>query len=199
MQTNGGARRTRSSWQLYPALALATVLIGCAGQSGPPLASLATLGGPPKGMARIVVLRPEKGYFGIGDRALPVKLDGEPLGELATGTIAYLDRPGGSHDLSAEFWDSPGVTHRDFTAVSGRTYYFRASLNEKVNDLTVVSMISPIGGLLASAATYNDRQGPIDLTPISESEAKQAIAATQAAKQPVAAAQEAKQAVATAQ
>jgi hypothetical protein len=38
-------------------------------------------------------------------------------------------------------------------------------------------MISPIGGLIASAATYDDRQGPIDLTPISESEAKQAIAA----------------------
>jgi Protein of unknown function (DUF2846) len=141
---------------------------------------MVALGGPPKGMARIVVVRQEKGYkLMLGDRSFPVKLDGEPLGELATGTFAYLDRPEGSHQLSAEFWDSPGVTRRDFAAVSGRTYYFRASLNEKVNDLRGVSMISPLGGLIASAATYNDHQGPIDLTPISESEAKLAIAAAQ--------------------
>ena len=34
----------------------------------------------------------------------------------------------------------------------------------------MVSMISPVGALAASAATYDDRQGPINLTPISESE-----------------------------
>jgi hypothetical protein len=69
------------------------------------------------------------------------------------------------------------VTRRDFTAVSGRTYYFRASLNEKYNDIRAASVISPVGGLVAAAATYDDSHGPIDLTPISESEAKQAIAA----------------------
>ena len=40
-------------------------------------------------------------------------------------------------------------------------------------------MISPLAGAIASTTTYNDRQGPIDLTPISEAEAKQAIAAAQ--------------------
>jgi hypothetical protein len=178
MKVNEGWRRARSTWRLYAAFALAAALAGCATQ-GPQLSELATVGGPPKGMARIVVVRPEKGYkFAIGDRAFPIKLDGEPLGELVTGTFAYLDRPAGSHHLAAEFWDTPGVTRRDFTALSGRTYYFRASLNEKMNDVVAVSMISPLGGLIAEAATYNDRQGPIDLTPISESEAKQAIAAT---------------------
>jgi hypothetical protein len=177
---NDTIRGARSLWQLCLAFAVAAVLTGCATQSGPPLSSLATVGGPPKGMARIVVVRPEKGYkFGWGDRAFPVKLDGEPLGELMTGSFAYLDRPGGSHQLSAEFWDTPGVTRRDFTAVSGRTYYFKASLNEKVDDIRVVSMISPVGGLVAAAATYDDGHGPIDLTPISEAEAKQAIAAGQ--------------------
>jgi Protein of unknown function (DUF2846) len=180
MKTNEGGRGARSSWRLYPAFTLTVVLAGCAAQSGPPLSALATVGGPPKGMARIVVVRPEKGYkFAIGDRDFPVKLDGQPLGELATGTFAYLDRPAGSHQLSAEFWDTPGVTRRDFTAVSGRIYYFRASLHEKVNDIRAVTMISPLGGVIASAATYDDRQGPINLTPISESEAKQAITATQ--------------------
>jgi len=95
-----------------------------------------------------------------------------------TGTFAYLDRPAGPHQLSAEIWGSPGVTRRDFTAVPGRTYFFRASANEKVKDIQVVSMISPLGGLVASAAAYTDH-GPIDLTPISEAEAKQVIAAAQ--------------------
>jgi hypothetical protein len=170
----------RSSLWLCQVLAVAAMLTGCATQSGPPLSSLATMAGPPKGVARVVVVRTEKGYkLAIGDRAFPVKLDGGPLGELATGSFAYLDCPAGPHQLSAEFWDTPGVTRRDFTAVSGRTYYFRVSLNEKVNDLRVVSMISPIGGVVASAATFDDHQGPIDLTPISEAEAKQAIAAAQ--------------------
>ena len=178
MKAHEGVRRARSPWQLYLAFALAAVLLGCVTQSGPPLSSLATLGGPPRGMARIVAVRREKGYFGI-DYAFPVKLDGEPLGELATGTFAYLDRPAGPHQLSSELWGSPGVTRRDFTAVSGRTYFFGVSVNEKAKDIQVVSAISPLGGLVAAAATYNDRQGPIDLTPISEAEAKQAIAAAQ--------------------
>lgn len=33
-----------------------------------------------------------------------------------------------------------------------------------MNDVTAVSKISPVGGLIAAAATYDDRQGPIDLT-----------------------------------
>jgi len=178
MKTNQRARRVRSSWQLYPAFALAALLIGCVTQSGPPLSSLATLGGPPKGVARVVVVRRENGFFGWGDSTFRVKLDGEPLGELMTGSFAYLDRPAGPHQLSADLFGWPGVTRNDFTTAPGRTYFFRASVNEKLKDIQVVSMISPLGGLVASAATYNDH-GPIDLTPISEAEAKQVIAAAQ--------------------
>src|SRR5712691_4326705 len=119
MKADQRVRSALASWQLYPAFALAAVLLGCVTQSGPPLSSPATLGAAPKGMARVVVVRPEKGYFGI-DHAFPVKLDGEPLGELMTGTFAYLDRPAGPHQLSSELWGSPGVTRHDFTAVSGR-------------------------------------------------------------------------------
>ena len=178
MKANQGARRARSSWQLYPAFALAALLIGCATQSGPPLSSLATVGGPPKGMARIVVVR-EKGFFGWRDTALPVKIDNEPLGEVVTGSFAYLDRPAGPHQLSAELFGWPGTTRQDFTAVPGRTYFFRAKVNEKVNDIGAFSMISPLGGAIASVATFNDGHGPIDLMPITEAEAKQAIAAAQ--------------------
>ncbi|MBO0755006.1 MAG: DUF2846 domain-containing protein [Bradyrhizobiaceae bacterium] len=171
-----GVCGTRSSWQLYPAFALAAVLFGCATQSGPPLSSLTTLGAPPKALARVVVVRPEQGFFGI-DGGFPVKLDGEALGELKTGTFAYLDRPAGRHQLSAEIFGYPGVTREDFTAAPGRTYFFRASANARAKDLQGFSMISPLGALVGAATTFNDRQGPIDLIPISEAQAKRAIAA----------------------
>ncbi len=107
MKTNDGARAARSAWRVCPAFALAAVLASCAAQSGPPLASLATVGGPPKGMARIVVVRQDQTSFVMRNGAFPVKLDGEPLGELAIGTFAYLDRPAGSHQLFAEIWVIP--------------------------------------------------------------------------------------------
>lgn len=183
MNMDEGGRRACLSWRLYAAIAAATALSGCLTQSGPPLSALATAGGPPKGMARVVVMRQEPHSFGPRNRNFPVKLDGEPLGELSAGTFAYLDCPAGSHRLSADLWGWPGVTRRDFTAAPGRTYYFRASLHEKADDINAAAMISPIGSVIAASATYNDRQGPIDLTPMSEAEAKEAIAAAQAGGQ----------------
>jgi hypothetical protein len=55
----------------------------------------------------------------------------------------------------------------------------RCSMRRRAYGVAAVTMVSPVGGLIAAAATYDDRQGPIDLTPISEAEAKQAIAAAQ--------------------
>jgi hypothetical protein len=175
----GANQRGRGApWQLFYVFALAPALAGCmTTQSGP--SSLATVDGPPRGMARIVVVRGEQTSLMLRYRDFPIKLDGEPLGDLAVGRFAYLDRPGGSHQLSAEICCISGVTRHDFMAVSGRTYYFRASLNDNVNSIRGFTAISPLGGLAAAAATFNDRQGPIDLTPIGESEARQAIAAAQ--------------------
>jgi hypothetical protein len=182
MTTSDVARRVRAPWRLCPAFALAAALAGClTAQSNAPLSSLATVGGPPKGMVRIVVVRGEQASPVGALAGFPIKLDGEPLGELAIGTFAYLDRPAGAHQLSSEIWGNPGVTRIDFKAAAGRTYYFRASLSQKANEVAVVGMISPIGGVIAAAASYDDRHGPVDLTPISEAEAKQAIAAAQAA------------------
>jgi hypothetical protein len=182
MKTNDGARRARPSWRCYPALVLAAVLAGCA-TGGTPLSSLTTVGGPPRGMARIVVVRPQQTSTVARYGGFQIKLDGEQLGDLGVGTFAYLDRPGGPHELSALIVGDPGVTRRDFTAAAGRTYYFTASLNAKMNDLVAVSEMSPLGGLIAAAATYNDRQGPVDLTPTSEAEAKQTIASARAVVQ----------------
>jgi hypothetical protein len=176
MKADVEARGARS-WRLFAVLALAATLTGCATQSGPPLASLATVSGPPKGMARVVVVRGEQSSFVMRAGSFPIKLDGEPLGEVAVETFAYVDRPAGVHQLSAEIWGSPGVTRVDFTAAAGRTYYFRASLSQKANDVAAVGMISPIGGLIVAGASYDDRHGPIDLTPMTDAEARQAIAA----------------------
>ena len=181
MKTSRGVRGARSSWRWYAAFVLAAALGGCATDSGTPISSLARVGGLHAGMARIVVVRQEPRSYGMRNSNFPVKLDGQPIGELSPGTFAYVDCPAGSHQLTADFAGYPGTTRRDFTAAPGRTYYFRASLNEKVDGLTAVSVISPLGGLIAASATYNDHQGPIDLTPISASEAKQAMPAAAAA------------------
>lgn len=174
-------RAARAAWRLAAAIGVAAALGGCFARSGPPLSELATASGPPKGMARIVVVREEQSSVIMRNGGFPIKLDGEPLGEVEVNTYAVVDRPAGAHQISAEIWGSPGVTRLDFQAAPGRTYYFRASLSDKANDVAAVTMISPLGGLIASAASYDDRHGPIDLTPMSEAEARQAIAAARAA------------------
>jgi len=176
MKTNGGVRAARSSWRLCAAFTLAAALGGCVTtEGGAPLSSLAMGGGMPKGMARIVVVRVDPRAWGGRNSNFPIRLDGQSLGELSPGRFVSVDCPAGSHQLAADLSGWPGTTRHDFTAAPGRTYYFRASLNENANTLSVASVVSPIGVLIAAAAVYNDRQGPIDLTPISESDAKQAM------------------------
>src|SRR6188474_444451 len=88
----------------------AIAVMGCASSSGPPMSSLASgAGAPPAGQSRIIVIRPEKGFFGWGDRALPVALDGQAMGDLLTGNYVS-DRPAGRHQLSVELWDMPGTS-----------------------------------------------------------------------------------------
>lgn len=153
-------------------------LMGCATtqSGGPPIASLATTGTPPAGKARIVVMRPEKGLAGWSDRALPVRIDGEPLGELLTGTYASVDRPPGRHQITAELQDHAGVSRYDFNAASGRVYYFSAGYKQKVNDIYAAAVFGGLAGYALATAATNDGTGPIDLIPMSEAEAKRAIA-----------------------
>jgi hypothetical protein len=164
------------TWRLGILLIAGTILFGCAGSGGPSLASLPSLGPPKAGTARIVVLRLEKGFFGIGDRSFPVKLDGEPMGDLMTGTFVYQDRPAGRHQLSAELWDLPGVSRHDFTARPGQTHYFVARLKDKVRDIYAASAVGGLIGLAIASAATDDNTGNFDLTPIDEAAAKRAIA-----------------------
>ena len=141
------------------------------------MSSLASAGAPPTGQSRIVVIRPEKGFMGWGDRALPVALDGQPMGDLLTGAYLSADRPAGRHQLSVDLWDLPGTSRHDFTTAPGRTYYFAARVKERVNDVTMATAIGGLAGYAIAATVTNDGTGPVDLIPLSEADAKRAIAA----------------------
>jgi uncharacterized protein DUF2846 len=167
-----------SKSRIAAVLIATAALTGCAttGSGGPPIASLASVGSPPAGKARLVVMRPENGFAGWGDRALPLKIDGEPMGELLTGAYASVDRPPGRHQISGEFWDHPGVSRVDVNAASGRTYYFAVKVKQKVNDLRMVAAIGGLAGYAIAAAATDDGTGPFELIPMSDAEAKRMIA-----------------------
>jgi uncharacterized protein DUF2846 len=167
-----------SAGRLSVVLVVAATLLGCATSGGPPIASLATVTTPPAGQSRIIVMRPEKGLFGIGDRALPVKIDGEPMGDLLTGNYVSADRPAGRHQISVDLWDLPGVSRHDLTTVPGRVYYFTARVKEKVNGITAAAAFGGLAGYAVAAAASDDGTGSIDLIPMSEADAKRVIAQT---------------------
>src|SRR5579859_5526629 len=89
-------------------LLAAAGLAGCASSpAGPTYASLMQTMAPPKG-ARVVIMRREKGFMGLGDRNIPVKIDEVAAGEPATGSFVLRDVPAGRHQLASDLWDFPG-------------------------------------------------------------------------------------------
>jgi hypothetical protein len=166
-------------------LALMLLLAGCtAGQSGPALESLTTMAAPAGGTARIVVLRPENGFFGAGDRSFGIKLDGEAMGDLMTGTFVFADRPAGQHQVAADLWDFPGVSRYDVNAAAGRTYYLVAKLHPGVNDAYAAQIVGGLAGklIVSSASGIGGDHGAIDLMPMSEADAKKLVAGLKQAR-----------------
>jgi hypothetical protein len=153
--------------RLLAAIIAAAPLMGCVtAASGPTVASLASASAAPAGKARIVVMRPDDGFTGC---AVPVKIDGQPMGELLTGAYASIDRPPGRHRVATEFWD---VSRQDFNATAGRTYYFAVKVRRK----HVAAAFTDLASYATLAAATNDTTGPFELIPMSEAEAKQVIA-----------------------
>lgn len=157
---------------------VAVMLSGCVTErSGADFVSMSQKVGPPKaGQARIVVFR-EKGYGGIGDQGWDVKLDGEPMSDLKTGTFAYADRPAGRHQLTSTMAMFPGETQHDVGAAPGRTYFFLARLSERAKTLNAMSAAGGLTGLVvASAVTSGDSNpGPLEFFPLEEGAARAAI------------------------
>jgi hypothetical protein len=117
----------------------------------------------------------EKGFAGVFDQGFDVKLDGEQLTDLKTGTYVYADRPAGRHQLTSTAALFPGVTQRDITVAPGRTYFFLAKLSERAHKLNAMSAAGGLTGLVvASAMTAGDANpGPLDFFPIEETAARQ--------------------------
>jgi len=167
-------------WRAAILAALTIVISGCAAvRSGADFTTLSHKIDPPKpGQARIVVFR-EQAYGGLFDEGWDVKLDGEQMRNLRTGTYVYADRPAGRHRLTSSMALFPGVTERDFTVSPGRTYFFLARLSERARTLNAASAAGGLAGLVVvSAVTSGDSNpGPLDFIPLEETAAREAISA----------------------
>lgn len=161
------------------ALLVAVLLGGCETErNGLDYSAMTQKIGPPSaGRSRIVVLR-EKGYAGIADSGWDVKLDGGPMADLKTGTYVYLDRPAGKHQISATAAMFPGVSEREFSTQSGRTYFFLARPSDRAKVLNGMAVGGGIAGLLVGAAltSNNSNPGPLDFFPLEEDAARTTIA-----------------------
>jgi hypothetical protein len=123
-------------WRNVVLSVVAVMLCGCETvRNGLDYSGMTQKVGPPRaGQSRIVVLR-EKAYAGLVDQGWDVQLDNGPLSDLKTGTYVYADRQAGSHQLSATASLFPGVSRRDISTQSGRTYFFLARPSERAKVL----------------------------------------------------------------
>jgi Protein of unknown function (DUF2846) len=166
-------------WRGVFVLLVAALLSGCETErNGLDYSGMMQKIGPPRaGHSRIVVLR-EKGYAGITDPGWDVRLDGGPMADLKTGTYVYVDRPAGQHQISATAAMFPGVSQRDISTQSGRTYFFLARPSERSKVLGGMSAAGGVAGLLVGAAltSNNSNPGPLDFFPLEEEGARATIA-----------------------
>ena len=161
----------------------ALLLAGCVSDGvGTDYAVISQKMGPPKpGQSRIVVLQEKRKGLSMALCACDVKLDGSPIGKVLVGTYAYADRPAGRHQLVAGELLFPGETTRDFSTVSGRTYFFLIKSSAMHDAVTGVTMVAGLAGaLVASVATAaNDNPGPAELSPLDEPTARTTLAELQ--------------------
>jgi hypothetical protein len=110
--------------------------------------------------------------------ACQMALDGSAIGKVLIGTYAYADRPAGRHTLVATESLFPGETRREFTTVSGRTYYFLVRSSERHDAVTGGAVVAGLAGALVTAAATSDKddQGPAQLIPLDEAAAKTTLA-----------------------
>ena len=153
-------------------------LAGCASSpAGPTYASLMQTMSPPKGgAARVVIMRREKGFMGLGDRNIPVKIDDVAMGELATGSFVLRDVPAGRHQLASDLWDFPGAGRIDFAAAPGRTYFFEIKVDENVNGIAMAGAAAGLAGRFIATAAAGMNNGGIVLTALDEGAGRQAVA-----------------------
>jgi hypothetical protein len=156
---------------------IAVTLTGCMTASGTDYASLSQkIGAPKTGQARIVVFR-EKAFRGALDGGFDIKLDGELMKPLRTGTYFYADRPAGKHQMTCDVTLFPGTTRFDFVVQPGRTYYYAARPSDRADKLMGAQIGAGLVGYAVGAAVTSDsaNPGPIDLVPVEEAAARTAM------------------------
>jgi Protein of unknown function (DUF2846) len=155
----------------------AALLFGCAGtREGLDFAAVSQMSGSPKsGQGRLVLLR-ETQVTGSMDGGYPVSLDGQPMGDLKTGTFLVRDVPAGRHELSVSPWAFPGTTKQEISIASGRTYFYTANMSERGKALMVGSMAGLAGLAVTAVATSgNDNAGPVDFVLLDEAAGRQMV------------------------
>ena len=154
----------------------AALLFGCAGtREGLDFAAVSQTNGPKNGQGRLVVLR-ESAFVGSMDGGYPLKLEGEPIGDLGTGTFLVRDIPAGRHELSTSQWAYPGTTKQEVGIAAGRTYFYGAKMSERGKALMVSSMVGlAIFTVTAVATSSNDNPGPVDFVLLDEAAGRQMV------------------------
>jgi hypothetical protein len=163
----------RNGW----AVVAAALLFGCAGtREGLDFAAVSQINAAPKnGQGRIVVLR-ETQVTGSMDGGYPVSLDGQPMGDLKTGTFLVRDIPAGRHELLVSLWSFPGETKQEVSIAPGRTYFYTANMSERGKAMMVGSMAGLAGLAVTAVATSgNNNTGPVDFVLLDEAAGRQMI------------------------
>jgi hypothetical protein len=160
--------------------AISAVLSGCVSDGvGTDFASVAQKVGSPKaGQSRVVVFQEKRQGLSIALCACQIAIDGNPAGKVTAGTYVYADRPAGRHQLVVTESLFPGETRREFTTVPGRTYYFLVRTSERHDTMTGGAVVGGLAGMLVTAVATSDKeaQGPAQLIPLDEPNAKTALA-----------------------
>jgi hypothetical protein len=132
----------------------------------------------PSGQSRIAVVR-GKGFTDIFDSGWEVRLDGNPMGDLKTGTFVYRDRPAGRHLLSFQrLGDLSRASQLEVTTAPGRTYVYRLDLNEKGRMITASTTVLGLTGMFVASAVSDaqDDRGLFDFVLLDDVNAREALA-----------------------
>jgi hypothetical protein len=165
VKSSGGAAWLRG--RVVLSVFVAAMVTGCVTASGPTYLSVAHKGLEP-GRARVVAYSDESAGGEI-------KIDGLSFGTIANRSFIFRDVPAGLHQITGEQAGYPGVTRRELSAAPGHTYYFAIRMSQRAKTLSTAVTFAGLAGYAVAAAATSDDGGPVDIIPVDEATARQAI------------------------
>jgi len=126
---------------------MASALCACAGGAE----NTALLNQPlAKGNARLKIVR--TGEFLAALRDARIKLDGKQVASLSNGGSTIIDIAAGSHEITADVWDSPQISKVRLDAKPAMLYVFEVTPNLGG---TGIGMLGAAGAAVESAGGQN--------------------------------------------